>query len=250
MSDAVRTDLDAGTLTITLARPENRNALSPSLVNGLGDALAGAEDRHDVRVIVLTNDGPAFCAGADLKGGDDQEPRYTLPELIQSMQSHPKPVVGRIAGHCTGGGVGLAAACDLSIAADDVVFGFTEVRLGVAPAMISVVVLPKLRRGEAMELFLSGEKVGAARAADAGIVNRAVPRHELDAAVEELTGKIVRGGPEALAVTKRLVYDVPRMHPDGAWPWTERLSAERFASDEARAGIAAFREKTDAPWVP
>lgn len=250
MSAAVRTDLTAGRFTITLDRVENRNALSPSLVNGLGDALeaAGADDA--VRVIVLTNEGPAFCAGADLKGGDDQEPRYSLVDLLKGMQDSPKPIVGRIAGHCTGGGVGLAAACDLSIAADDVAFGFTEVRIGVAPAMISVAVLPKMRRADALELFLSGEKVAAARAAETGIVNRAVARADLDAAVDELVGKVVRGGPLALAATKQLVYRVPHMERDAAYDWTEEVSLERFASDEARAGIQAFRDKTDAPWVP
>ena len=250
MPDAVLTDLEAGRFTITLNRDDNRNALSPTLVNGLGDALAEAAEEDAARVVVLTNAGNTFCAGADLKGGDDVEARYTLPDLLTAIQNHPKPVVGRIAGHCTGGGVGLAAACDLSVAADDVVFGFTEVRIGVAPAMISVVVLPKMRRGDAMELFLSGEKVPADRAAEVGIVNRAVPRDDLDAAVEALTDKLVRGGPEALAATKRLVYEVPQMDPAEAWPWTERLSMERFGSDEAREGIAAFREKRDAPWVP
>lgn len=250
MSDAVRSTTESGVTTITLARPENRNALSPSLINGLGDAMTAAQQDDATRVIVLTNEGPAFCAGADLKGGDDEEPRYGLPELLTAMQDGPVPVVARVAGHCTGGGVGLAAACDLSIAADDVVFGFTEVRIGAAPAMISVVVLPKLRRGDAMELFLSGEKVPAGRAAEVGIVNRSVPRDALDAEVDALVDKLVRGGPQALAATKELVYRVPGMEREPAYEWTQQVSIERFTSDEARAGMQAFREKRDAPWVP
>jgi len=239
-----------GVATITLDRVDNRNALSAELVNGLGDALRAATADAAVRVIVLTNHGPAFCAGADLKGTSQAAPRYTLPQLFDLMQLGPKPVVGRIAGHCTGGGVGLAAACDISIAADDVVLGFTEVRIGVAPAMISVVCLPKLRHGDAMELFLSGEKITAGRAADVGLVNRAVARTDLDAAVAELVAKLVRGGPAALAASKSLVQRVPAMPRDEALAWTQELSGQLFVGPEAAAGMAAFRDKRDAPWIP
>lgn len=241
-----------GIATLTLNRPDNRNALSPELINGLAEGLAAATADDDVRVIVLTAVEPAFCAGADLKGTSSGEiAKVDLPGLFDLVQLGPKPVVGRINGHCTGGGVGLAAACDVSIAAEDIQFGFTEVRIGAAPAMISVVVLPKLRRGDAMELFLSGEKISAARAAELGLVNHAVPRAELDTAIAELTGKLVRGGPEALAASKRLVFDVPTM-PDRATAFaeTQQISIERFTSDEAREGLTAFREKRDAAWVP
>jgi methylglutaconyl-CoA hydratase len=250
--DPVLYEVTKGIATLTLNRPDNRNALSAELINGLADRLEAATADDDVRVIVLTAIEPAFCAGADLKGTSSGEiARVDLPGLFDLIQLGPKPVVGRIGGHCTGGGVGLAAACDISIAADDVQFGFTEVRIGAAPAMISVVVLPKLRQGDAMELFLSGEKISAARAVEVGLVNRAVPRAELDGAIDELTAKLVRGGPEALAVSKRLVFDVPAM-PDRATAFaeTQKISIERFTSDEAREGLAAFREKRDAAWVP
>jgi methylglutaconyl-CoA hydratase len=249
-SDAVRYEVAHGVATLTMDRPDSRNALSGEVVNGLGDGLARAEADDAVRVVVLTNAGPAFCAGADLKGGAGEEPRFTLPELFTAIQRAPTPVVGRIAGHCTGGGVGLAAACDISIAADDVRLGFTEVRIGVIPAMISVICLPKMRRGDALELFLSGEKVTAARAADVGLLNRAVPRAGLDAAVDDLIGKLVCGGPEALAAAKQLVFDVPAMAADEAYARTQELSMRHFASDEAAAGMAAFREKRPAPWIP
>lgn len=245
-------EVASGVATLTLNRPDNRNALSPDLINGLADGFAAATADDEVRVIVLTAVEPAFCAGADLKGTQSDEiAKVDLPGLFDLMQLGPKPVVGRISGHCTGGGVGLAAACDISIAADDVQFGFTEVRIGAAPAMISVVVLPKLRRGDAMELFLSGEKISAARAAEVGIINRAVPRDDLDDSVAEVTGKLVRGGPEALAASKRLVFDVPAM-PDRATAFaeTQKISIERFTSEEAREGMTAFREKRDAGWVP
>jgi methylglutaconyl-CoA hydratase len=252
MTDAVRYDLAGGVATLTLDRPDNRNALSVELVDALGDGLSAAANDPAVRVVVLTNEGPAFCAGADLSGkAPATPPRYTLPQILgEAMLDCQKPIMGRIAGHCMGGGVGLAAACDISIAADDVKLGFTEVRIGVAPAIISVVCLPKMRRADASELFLSGERITAARAAEVGLINRAVARDELDAAVADVVSKLLAGGPRALAAAKSLVACVPDMDRIAAFDWTERLSGELFRSEEAAAGMAAFREKRPAPWVP
>lgn len=249
MSDATLYDVRRGVATITLNRHDNRNALSIELMNSLGDNLVRATDDDAVRVIVLTNDGNTFCAGANLRGEPTDEPsRFGLVEILGLMMDGPKPVVGRIAGHCTGGGVGLAAACDISVARDDVMFGFTEVRIGVAPAIISVVCLPKMRRGDALELFLSGERVPAWRAADVGLINQAAT--DLDSAVEDIVAKLVQGGPAALAAAKQLVNRVPSMPRDEAFSWTAKLSAELFRSEEAAAGTSAFREKRPAPWVP
>lgn len=250
MEESVEYGVAAGVATITMNRPSNRNALSAELVNGVGDGLVAATEDEAVRAIVLTNAGNTFCAGADLKGSSQEAPRYDLVQLFKLIQDGPKPVVGRIAGHCTGGGVGLAAACDISYASADIMLGFTEVRLGVTPAMISVVCLPKMTRGDAMELFLSGEKITATRAAEVGLISRAVRANDLDTEIEALLAKLVRGGPNALAVSKQLVFRVPAMAVDDAYAWTQPLSAELFMADEAQAGIAAFRNKTDAPWVP
>lgn len=239
-----------GLATITLNREDNKNALSADLVNSLGDHLNRAEQDDQVRAIVLTNNGNTFCAGADLKGGEGSTPRYTLPQLFELMQSASKPVVGRIAGHCMGGGVGLAAACDISIAADDIKLGFTEVRIGVAPAIISVVCLPKMRRGDAMELFLSGERISASTAATLGLLNHAVAREQLDIKLSELMAKLVRGGPLALAAAKQLVLKVPDMDRTAAFDWTAKVSADLFKSDEASKGIKSFRDRVDAPWIP
>jgi methylglutaconyl-CoA hydratase len=243
-----------GAATLTMDQPHNRNALTPALLNGLGDGLAAAVADDAVRVVVLTNTGPAFCAGADLSGGTGpgaaEVPRFGIAEVLAGIQDAPKPVVARIAGHCLGGGVGLAAACDLSVAADDVRFGFTEVRIGVAPAIISVVCLPKLRRGDALELFLTGERIGATRAAEVGLITAAVPAGDLDAAVGELVTKVVAGGPAALAAAKRLVFDVPALPRAEGFERTTALSAALFASAEAAEGMAAFREKRSPAWVP
>jgi methylglutaconyl-CoA hydratase len=249
MSEHVRYEAARGVATITLARPDIRNALSAEVVNGLGDALGRADRDGSIRLVVLTNDGPAFCAGADLKGTSQEGPRYSLPELLEQIAGMGTPVIGRIAGHCTGGGVGLAAACDISVAADDVELGFTEVRIGVVPAMIAVVCLPKMRPADALELFLTGEKVPAARAVAAGLLNRAVPRADLDGAVAEVGTAVARGGPEALGLVKRLVRDLPAMPRAEAFAHAEAISRKRFASIEAAEGMAAFRERRDAAWV-
>jgi len=242
--------VEAGVATITLDRPEQRNALSVDLVHSLADHLheAMADDR--VRVVVLTNEGTTFCAGADLRSGSSGSARHSLVDVLTSILDGPKPVVGRIAGHCMGGGVGLAAACDVSVVADDARVGFTEVRIGVAPAIISVVCLPKLRRADAAELFLTGQRIAAERAVEVGLLNRAVPRDRLDEAVANIVGELVQGGPTALAAAKRLLREVPQLPRDAAFAVTEALSAELFASDEAAEGMAAFREKRPARWVP
>jgi methylglutaconyl-CoA hydratase len=247
---ATTLDVDRGVATITLARPENRNALSTELVDSLGDHLDLAIADEAARVVVLTNDGPVFCAGADLQADAADEPRHSLVDILSTILDSPKPVIGRIAGHCMGGGVGLAAACDVSVVADDAKVGFTEVRIGVAPAMISVVCLPKMRRADASELFLSGERITATRAVEAGLLNRAVPVGELDAAVTEVVDKVVAGGPRALAAAKRLIAEVPSMARADAFERTAALSAALFASEEAAAGIRAWREKDSAPWIP
>ncbi len=162
----------------------------------------------------------------------------------------PTPVVGRIDGHAVAGGVGLAAACDISIARDDVLLGFTEVRVGVIPAIISVVCLPKMRRGDAMEAFLRGTRFPATRAAELGLLTRAVPAEELDAAVAEVVADLKLGGPEALGEAKRLVHEVPGLSTEEAFAVTAARSAERFAGPEAAEGMAAYLGKRRPSWAP
>jgi methylglutaconyl-CoA hydratase len=242
-----------GVMTATLCDVENRNALGGALVQGLYDALAAANADPAVRALVVTNEGNTFCAGANLKersgAAQGDKPSVGFEELLHAIQTSPTPVIGRIAGHVVGGGNGLAAALDISIAADDAKFGFTEVRLGVAPAIISVVCLPKMRLGEAMEAFLRGNRFPAARAAELGLINRAVPREALDAAVGEVLADLRKGGPTALGEAKRLVYEVPAMEQKEAFQWTARLSAELFRGEEAAAGMKAFLTRSKPPWV-
>lgn len=242
-----------GVMTATLVDAENRNALGAALVQGLRDALAAANRDPAIRALVVTNTGSTFCAGANLKERSGAAGRSAgsggFEALLQEIMASPTPVVGRIAGHVMGGGNGLAAALDVSIAAADVSFGFTEVRLGVAPAIVSVVCLPKMRRGEALEAFLRGNRFSAARAAELGLINRAVPAADLDAAVGEVLDDLRKGGPSALGFAKRLVYEVPALPPKEAFAWTADLSGRLFAGEEAREGMAAFLGRRVPAWA-
>ena len=253
--EIVRVGVDDGVMTVTLADEANRNALGQALILRVRDAIARANADESIRAVVLTNEGRAFCAGANLKeqSAANESGSSTkidaFPQLLEEMMASPTPIIGRIDGHALGGGNGLAAACDVAIAREDVLFGFSEVRLGVTPAIISVVCLPKMRRGEAMETFLRGNRFSGAKAAEYGLISRAVPGGELDAAVEEVLADLCRGGPNALGIAKRLVYELQDKDPCEAMAWAANLSAECFASDEAREGMAAFLEKRDPSWV-
>jgi methylglutaconyl-CoA hydratase len=239
-------------LTVTLADEANRNALGARLVGELVDALDDADADPAVRVVVLTNRGSVFCAGADLseRASEDAPAAIRSPqELFGRFARSPKPYVGRIAGHCVAGGMGLAAAMDISIAAEDAKFGFTEVRVGVAPAVISVVCLPKLRPADARAAFLRGSRFSAAEAAEVGLVNAAVPADRLDEEVDAVVTDLLAGGPGAIAAAKRLLAEVPGTPVDEAFRWTGELSAQLFATEEAREGMRAFLEKRPAAWT-
>lgn len=250
----VRSELEEGVLTVTLADVENRNALGATVVNGLHDAIARANENSDVRAVVVTNEGSTFCAGANLKERSGnvagEAPKISFEGLLAQIQQSPTPVIGKIRGHVVGGGNGLACAMDIAIAQDDVKFGFTEVRLGVAPAIISVVCLPKMRRADAMEAFLRGNRFPASRAAELGLISRAVPEAALDAAVDDVLDDLRLGAPGALASAKRLVAEVPGMDVDEAFAWTAKLSAELFEGEEAAAGMQAFLKREKPPWAP
>lgn len=245
-----------GVCTVTLDDPERKNALSAALTAQLMDALDEAEADDTVRVIVLTNTGNTFCAGANLseRSGrtDGAKPvRLVDPvEMFARFARSPKPYVGKIRGHCVAGGMGLAAAMDYSVVLDTAKMGFTEVRIGVAPAMISVLCLPKMRTADARAAFLRGNRFLAPEAERMGIINRAVPEAELDAVADEVIADLVKGSPAALAATKRLLATVPDLTTVDAFGWTAPLSAELFNGDDAKEGMAAFLEKRAAAWVP
>lgn len=254
MSDATTYELRDKAAWITLDSPGNRNALTEALVAELLDHLRAAVAEPAARAIVLTGRGPAFCAGADLKNrganvARDADEPSPFVQVLDLMWNGPKPVVGAINGAAFGGGLGLVAACDIAVAAEDARFSFSEVRLGLVPAMISVVVVPKIGPNETLRLFLTGERFSGARAVDYGLVHRAVPGAELEAAVQEQLDLLARAGPNALAEAKQLVRSVSRLPMEEAFRFAEKKIATLFRSDEAAEGMAAFAEKRKPAWA-
>ncbi len=246
---------EQGVATVTLDRPAVRNALNPALVAELTAAVDELKTDEAVHVVVLTGEGEVFCAGADLAWVTADEPpdevaagAQRLAALLRGLHELPKPLIARVNGPALGGGAGLLAVCDLAIAVDDAVFAFTEVRLGLAPAVISPYVVRKIGRSQARALFLTGERFDAERAERVGLVHRRVPRAELDAAVDAAVEACLLGAPLAQAAAKRLVHEALRPLDE-----RERATARQFAAlrggEEARQGIAAFRERRPAPWA-
>jgi methylglutaconyl-CoA hydratase len=241
--ELVHLAVQSGIATITLDSPANRNALSAPLRTQLLDALERSADDKSVRVVVLDHTGPVFCAGMDLTEPPDAV--RELPRILERIWTHPKPVVAKLGGSARAGGIGIVAATDIAVAAQHATFAFTEVRLGVVPAVISVIVLPRLLRHAAHELLLTGETFDATRAVAIGLLNGAVPAHQLDAEVDQRIGMLIKGAPEALALTKQLLRA-----PAPDFAAMLELSAARFASAEGQEGIRAFAEKRPPSWVP
>ena len=239
---------------ITLDSPQSRNALSAPLVQELGDHLRAAIADPEARAIVLTGNGPAFCAGADLKNRGDTAAmgsgqRNPFVDILKLIWDGPKPVIVAANGHAFGGGVGLVAVADIALAADTAQFSFSEVRVGVIPAMISVVVLPKLGVHQTMRLFLTGARFDAAQAVRYGLLHRAVAAGDLAGAVQEEVDAISLGGPIAVAEAKRLIRTVTRLPMDEAFAYAEEKIAALFASPEAAEGMMAFVGKRKPTWA-
>jgi methylglutaconyl-CoA hydratase len=240
----VETALEGGVFTVTLADEPNRNALSIGLLTELVAAIDRADTDDEIRVVVLTNRGHIFCAGADLRersNPDISASTVDMATVFGRIRRSPKPFVGRIAGHAIAGGLGLAASLDISIAVDDAKMGFTEVRIGVAPAIISVICLPKMRRADAAAAFLQGNRFLAPEAVRLGLIN---------AAVAAVVADLLLGAPGALAAAKQLLTKVPAMEFDPALEWAANLSAGLFAGPEGREGMAAYLEKRPPAWAP
>jgi len=255
--ELVRYQAGAGVATVTLDSPSNRNALSGVLLAQLAEALDRAGGDPEVRVIVLTGAGPAFCSGADLAEQQTMNERgvapaagFPLPDVLRRLWRSPKPVLARVNGPARAGGIGLVAACDVALAAASATFAFSEVRVGVVPALISVVCLPRLQPRAAVEYLLTGEVFDASRAVEIGLVNRAVGDADLDAEVARYAGMLLRGGPEALAHTKAVTREVPGLDFDAALERMLALSRDRFTSAEAREGMQAFAERRPPSWAP
>lgn len=252
--ELVRYSVAGGTATITLDSPHNRNALSARLRRELTVSLAKAAEDENVRVIVLTHTGPVFCAGMDLKearGADAGEQGVNeFPRILEQLWTSPKPVVARLAGPARAGGVGMVAAADIAIATREATFAFTEVRIGVVPAVISLTVLPRLNPRAAHELFLTGETFDAERAVTIGLINSAVAIEDLDSEVLRYVQALALGGPKALAATKQLLNGPRPGNLREGFAAMNALSAGFFASEEGQEGITAFAQRRKANWVP
>ena len=243
---------------VALARPEVRNAFDDGLIEELTRAFAEAGADAAVRVVVLSGDGPSFCAGADVNwmrkaGGygraENEADAERMARMLRGIDACPKPVVALAHGAAIGGGVGLVAAADIAIAAEGTVFSLAEVRLGILPAAISPHVLRAIGPRVARDLFLTGDRFDAAEALRIGLVHRVVRADELEEAGRKKVASLLAAGPEAVGVAKRLIEQVAGKNPDEAMPLTVKTIAERRASAEAKEGLTAFLEKRKPSWT-
>jgi len=245
--------------TITLNRPEVRNAFNEDLIRDLSSWAGRVPADGSVRVVVLRGAGATFCAGADLQwmskmAGYSLEENLADARLAASMflalDSLPVPLIGRVHGAALGGGAGLAAVCDVVVAADDATFGFTEVVLGILPAMISPYVVRKIGLSAARELCLSGARFSATRAKDVGLVHDVVSEDGLDLAVDRHVAQFLKAAPSAVAATKRLLSQVAGRPPAEVLEQTVNAIATQRVSAEGQEGMRAFLQKRPASWLP
>lgn len=254
----IQYETHAQVATITLNRPDKRNALNALLVAELQEALQLAAEDEKVRVVVLTGAGNVFSAGADLAAlealqtatpMENMADSEHLARLFEQIYLHPKSIIARINGHAIAGGSGLAAVCDFSIAADHAKLGFTETRIGFVPAIVMVFVLRKLGEAAARDLLLRGALITAQEAADKGLITRAVPTESLDEVVGTLAQEIAtQTSASAVALTKKMLAQVPGMGLQEALAYATQMNAFARGTSDCQAGIAAFLSKTDPPW--
>jgi methylglutaconyl-CoA hydratase len=242
---------------LTLNRPDVRNAFNEHVITELTRWADATSADTTVRCVVLAGAGKAFCAGADVTWmskmvtythDDNVRDANAMARMFAALDTLPIPLIGRIHGAALGGGSGLAAVCDIVVADDQAVFGFTEVKLGILPAVISPYALAKIGRSAARELFLTGMRFSAQRAKEIGLVHAVAPLAQLDAKVQEYVNEVLSGGPEGIAVAKALIPKVwVRLAPDAMGMTAEAIAARRV-SPEGQEGMKAFLEKRKATW--
>ncbi|WP_102143946.1 enoyl-CoA hydratase family protein [Mycobacterium hubeiense] len=254
MSSLVHYTVEGNVARLTLDSPHNRNALSTALVNQLHQGLTDATEESGVRAVVLTHTGGTFCAGADLAEAAGRDPgdvavdrARELTDLLRRILELPMPVIAAVDGHVRAGGLGLVGACDIAVAGSNSTFALTEARIGVAPSIISLTLLPKMTARAAGRYFLTGEKFGAQEAADFGLITLAAD--DVTATVSALTAQIVRGSPQGLAASKALTTAaILAAFDERAEELTEQ-SAKLFTSEEARERMLAFLQKRPPNWA-
>jgi methylglutaconyl-CoA hydratase len=251
---------DGAVERLTLNRPEVRNAFNQHVITELtawADETRAAAGRREVRVVVIAGAGKTFCAGADVawmaktiqySREENLRDAMAMSHMFAAIDELPVPVIGRIHGAALGGGAGLAAVCDIVVADEQALFGFTEVRLGIIPAVISPFALAKIGPSAARELFLTGARFSAARAREIGLVHAVVPAADLDAAVDRYVAELLTGGPDAIAAAKALIPQVWGHAIAEAAPITADAIAARRVSKEGQEGLCAFLEKRRPNW--
>jgi methylglutaconyl-CoA hydratase len=246
------------TALVTLDRPEVHNAFNARLIAELRGAFARLAGEADVRAVVLAGEGRSFCAGADLHWmrssldlthAENLADARRMADMLEAINACPCPVIARVQGAALGGGMGLLAVCDIAIAEEGARFGFTETRLGIAPAVISPFVVRKIGQSQARALFTTAERFDTARALQIGLIQRIVPAGELDAAVAETLAEIGKNGPAAVRAAKQVARTVAHVPPDEARRLTTETIAALRVSPEGQEGIRAFLEKRPATWV-
>jgi methylglutaconyl-CoA hydratase len=249
--------LDGPVARVWMNRPEAHNAFDGLMVTELRKVLFDLRSADQIRVIVLGGRGPSFCAGADLawmkamasfSRAENLTEAQALADLFFTVYESPKPVVARVHGAALGGGAGLVAASDIPVAALGTTFGFTEVRLGIIPAVISPYVVSKIGEGAARELFLTGERFEAVLAHEIGLVRAAVPEEDLDAAVEGRVKELLKAGPRAMAEAKALIREVAWRRVEDVQRYTVERIADVRVSPEGQEGMRAFLEKRKPDW--
>jgi methylglutaconyl-CoA hydratase len=254
----LRVEKAGAILRVVLDRPAVRNAFDDALIAELTEAFRGAGEDPETRVVVLSGEGPSFCAGADVTwmrkaGGYSQAENEAdagrMARMLRTIDACPRPVIALAHGAAIGGGVGLVAAADIAIAAEGTVFSLSEVKLGILPAVISPYVLRAIGPRNARDLFLTGDRFDAREAHRIGLVHQVVPAEELAAAGLRKAASLLTSGPEAVGVAKRLIEQVAGKSPEEAMPLTVRTIAERRASGEAKEGLTAFLEKRRPSWA-
>ena len=249
---------DGPVLRVRLNRPEVHNALNGELVAQLLEVLLGVEDGGSTRVLVLSGEGPSFCAGADLSWmrtlsgltrEQHAEDAKQLFDMLSALNGCPVPTVARVHGAALGGGMGLLAACDVVVAAASARFGFTEAKLGLLPAVISPFCVAKIGGSHARALFTTAERFDAARAMQIGLVHRIAPEAELDAAIEAVTQELLTSAPGAASHARGLVTQVAGKPPAEVRGYVAEINARRRVSPEGQEGMAAFLEKRKPSWT-
>jgi len=242
---------------VTFNRPEVHNSFNDIMIRELISVVDQIEQSSDVRVVVVTGKGKSFCAGADLNWmrkvkdysyQDNLRESLELSEMLYKIYASAKPTIAKVNGAAIGGGTGLVAVCDIAVASSSAKFSFSEVKIGLIPACISPYVLKKCGEGRCREFFLTGERMTAERALDAGLVNKVVEGEDLDIAVDELIAQLVSSGPEAISRCKELLRVVPKMSYDEVKKYTAEVIARIRISEEGQEGMNAFLEKRRPKW--